>query len=221
MFGSVFLSLFWLLVLCFADYLYFCGKFMSMYEFLEGAFEHLTPSQVVINCAGVGYSVEISLNTYADLKSENKGRVFVHLVVREDARVLFGFSTKKERLLFRALISVSGIGANTARMMLSSLGSDELIRAVVKEDLSAIKAVKGIGLKTAQRVIIDLKEPLSKFEIADRELLNDNKNRQEALLALQTLGFNKQLIEKTLDKVLKEKADCTVEELIRLALKVL
>ncbi len=192
-----------------------------MFEFLEGAFEELTPSHMVINCSGVGYGVEISLNTYTDLKSKTSGRVFVHLVVREDARLLFGFSSKKERTLFRALISVSGIGANTARMMLSSLGSDELIRAVVAEDLAAIKSIKGIGLKTAQRVIIDLKEPLSKFEIASLVAPTDNKNSQEALLALQTLGFNKTLAEKTLAKVLKENADCTVEDLIRLALKLL
>ena len=110
---------------------------------------------------------------------------------------------------------------NTARMMLSSLNSDELIRAVVKEDVGAIKAVKGIGIKTAQRVIIDLKDTFSKFEVADVGVQSNNKNKEEALLALQTLGFNKVLIEKALDKILKEKSDYGVEELIRLALKIL
>lgn len=192
-----------------------------MFEFLEGKFEEITPSYVVVNCSSVGYKVEISLTTYTDLKDKSSGRLFVHQIVREDAQLLFGFSSKKERTVFRALISVNGIGATTARMMLSSLNSDELIRAVVKEDVGAIKAVKGIGIKTAQRVIIDLKDTFSKFEVADVWVQSNNKNKEEALLALQTLGFNKVLIEKALDKILKEKSDYGVEELIRLALKIL
>lgn len=192
-----------------------------MFEFLEGKFEDITPSYVVVNCSSVGYKVEISLTTYTDLKDKSSGRLFVHQIVREDAQLLFGFSSKKERAVFRALISVNGIGANTARMMLSSLNSDELIRAVVKEDVGAIKAVKGIGIKTAQRVIIDLKDTFSKFEVSDVGVQSNNKNKEEALLALQTLGFNKVLIEKALDKILKEKSDYGVEELIRLALKIL
>lgn len=192
-----------------------------MFEFLEGKFEETTPSYVVVNCSSVGYKVEISLTTYTDLKDKSSGRLFVHQIVREDAQLLFGFSSKKERAVFRALISVNGIGANTARMMLSSLNSDELIRAVVKEDVGAIKAVKGIGIKTAQRVIIDLKDTFSKFEVSDVGVQSNNKNKEEALLALQTLGFNKVLIEKALDKILKEKSDYGVEELIRLALKIL
>lgn len=192
-----------------------------MFEFLEGRFEETTPSYIVVNCSSIGYRVEISLTTYTDLKDKNSGRLFVHQIVREDAQLLFGFSSKKERTVFRALISVSGIGANTARMMLSSLSADELIRAVVKEDVGAIKAVKGIGIKTAQRVIIELKDTFSKFEVSDMEPQSYNKNKEEALLALQTLGFNKVLIEKALDKILKEKSDYGVEELIRLALKIL
>ncbi len=192
-----------------------------MFEFLEGRFEETTPSYIVVNCSSIGYRVEISLTTYTDLKDKNSGRLFVHQIVREDAQLLFGFSSKKERTVFRALISVSGIGANTARMMLSSLSADELIRAVVKEDVGAIKAVKGIGIKTAQRVIIELKDTFSKFDVSDMEPQSHNKNKEEALLALQTLGFNKVLIEKALDKILKEKSDYGVEELIRLALKIL
>ena len=192
-----------------------------MFEFLEGKFEEVTPSYVVVNCSSVGYKVEISLTTYTDLKDKSSGRLFVHQIVREDAQLLFGFSSKKERAVFRALISVNGIGANTARMMLSSLNSDELIRAVVKEEVGVIKAVKGIGIKTAQRVIIDLKDTFSKFEVSDVGVQSNNKNKEEALLALQTLGFNKVLIEKALDKILKEKSDYGVEELIRLALKIL
>ena len=192
-----------------------------MFEFLEGAFEEINPSYLVVNCSGVGFMVEISLSSYAYFKSKEKGKVFLHQVIREDAHLLFGFASKKERTLFRALISVNGVGANTARMMLSSLEADELIRAVVKEDIATIKSIKGIGLKTAQRLIIELKDSLSKFEISETGVPNNNKNREEALLALQTLGFNKLLIEKTLDKILKNDSDYGVEDLIRLALKVL
>ncbi len=192
-----------------------------MFEFVEGVFEEINPSYLVVNCSGVGFMVEIPLSSYAYFKSKEKGKVFLHQVIREDAHLLFGFASKKERTLFRALISVNGVGANTARMMLSSLETDELIRAVVKEDIATIKSIKGIGLKTAQRLIIELKDSLSKFEISETGVPNNNKNREEALLALQTLGFNKLLIEKTLDKILDNDSDYGVEDLIRLALKVL
>ncbi len=192
-----------------------------MFEFIEGAFEELTPSYIVVNTNGIGFRIEISLTSYAELKSKSKGRVFLHQIIREDAHILYGFASIKERALFKELISVNGVGPNTARMMLSSLNPDELVRAVVNEDIASIKAIKGIGLKTAQRIVVDLKDSLSKFEIAETVIPNNNKNREEALLALQTLGFNKLLIEKTLDKILKESSDYSVEDLIRLALKVL
>jgi Holliday junction DNA helicase RuvA len=192
-----------------------------MFEFIEGAFEELTPSYIVVNTNGIGFRIEISLTSYAELKAKSKGRVFLHQIIREDAHVLYGFASTKERALFKELISVNGVGPNTARMMLSSLNPDELVRAVVNEDIASIKAIKGIGLKTAQRIVVDLKDGLSKFEIAETVIPNNNKNREEALLALQTLGFNKLLIEKTVDKILKEGVDYSVEELIRLALKVL
>lgn len=203
------------------NFSYFCGKFECMFEFIEGIFEELTPSYVIINTSGVGFRVEISLNCYEELKNKQNGRLFIHQIIREDAHLLFGFASARERELFRALISVSGIGANTARMMLSSLSEDELIRAVVSEDIAKIKSIKGIGLKTAQRVIIELKDVLSKFETEQSNTCSDNKNRQEALLALQTLGFNKLLIEKVLDKICKDKREASVEDLIRLALKIL
>lgn len=192
-----------------------------MFDFFEGKFTEITPSYVIVNCNGVGYRIEISLNSYTVLKDKTEGKVLVHHIVREDAQLLFGFDSEKERQLFKQLISVNGVGANTARMILSSLSCDELIEAVVNENVASIKAVKGIGLKTAQRIIIDLKDNLSKFEIVKSETLFSNKNREEALLALQTLGFNKPLIEKTLDKILKNDASLSVEELIRQALKVL
>lgn len=192
-----------------------------MFDFFEGKFVEITPSYIVINCGGVGYKIEISLNSYSILKDKTEGRVLVHHIVREDAQLLFGFESEKERKLFKHLISVNGVGANTARMILSSLSCDDLIEAVVSENVNVIKAVKGIGLKTAQRIIIDLKDNLSKFEIVKYECVFSNKNREEALLALQTLGFNKPAIEKTLDKILKTDVSLGVEELIRQALKVL
>jgi Holliday junction DNA helicase RuvA len=192
-----------------------------MFDFFEGKFVEITPSYIVVNCNGIGYKIEISLNSYTVFKDKSEGRVLAHLIVREDAHLLFGFESEKERQLFKYLISVNGVGANTARMILSSLNCDELIEAVVNENVSAIKSVKGIGIKTAQRIIIDLKDNLSKFEIVKSESVFSNKNREEALLALQTLGFNKPVIEKTLDKILKTDASLGVEELIRQALKVL
>ena len=193
-----------------------------MYEFIEGKFEYKTPSTVVVNASGVGYHIEISLTTYSSIKSLDSGRILTHHVVREDAHQLFGFSTAKERQLFRYLISVNGIGVNTARMMLSSMNTDELLIAIVKEDVNAIKQVKGIGLKTAQRVILELKDPLSKLDI---DIINansvSNKSREEALLALQTLGFTKLIVERALDKIINENPDASVELLIKRALKVL
>jgi Holliday junction DNA helicase RuvA len=148
--------------------------------------------------------------------------VLVHFIVREDAHLLFGFACEEERSLFRLLISVSGIGANTARMMLSSLSSDELIVAIAKEDIATIKGIKGIGLKTAQRVIIELKDSLSKVEVNTNTSLQMNyQQRQEALLAMQTLGFNKILVEKALDKILANDPSANCESLIKQALKVL
>ncbi len=194
-----------------------------MYEFLEGKFEEVTPSFVVVNCSGVGYMVEISLTSYSELKEKKEGKIYTHFSVREDAQTLYGFATSRERELFRHLITVSGIGANTARMMLSSLGVDELVRAIVNEDSSSINKVKGIGTKTSQRVIVDLHDKLKKWEFDEKDSsiasVSDNKNRTEALLALQTLGFNKVIIEKTLDKLLKDNNTMSVENLVREALR--
>ncbi|MDR1006464.1 MAG: Holliday junction branch migration protein RuvA [Bacteroidales bacterium] len=193
-----------------------------MYEFLEGKLDVITPSYLVIDCNGVGFRVEISLSSYSIFKNLDKAKVLVHFIVREDANLLFGFASEEERSLFRLLISVSGIGANTARMMLSSLSSDELIQAIAKEDIATIKGIKGIGLKTAQRVIIELKDSLSKVEIAPSSVLQSrNQNREEALAALQTLGFNKILAEKALDKILSNDPAANCENLIKQALKIL
>ena len=192
-----------------------------MIDYIKGTVTEITPTEIVVECYGIGYSILISLQTYEQLNGKKDVVVYIHHYIREDEELYYGFASKDERELFRLLISVSGIGASTARMMLSSLETDELIRAVVKEDIATIKSIKGIGLKTAQRLIIELKDSLSKFEISETGVPNNNKNREEALLALQTLGFNKLLIEKTLDKILNNDSDYGVEDLIRLALKVL
>lgn len=194
-----------------------------MYEYLNGKFALINPSFVVVDCNGVGYKIEISLNTYSQIKEKKEGKVFVHFIVREDMQVLYGFADEKERELFRLLIGVSGIGPNTARVILSSLNSDELVKAIRDEDLKSINAIKGIGNKTAQRVIVDLKDKVQKWdyssEISSMASQKDNKNHEQALLALQTLGFNKIIIEKTLDKILKEESQMDVENLIKEALK--
>lgn len=193
-----------------------------MYEFIEGKLEYINPSSVVVNVLGIGYHIEISLTTYTEIKDKVNARILTHHVVREDAHQLYGFSTAKERQLFRNLISVNGIGVNTARMILSSMNTDELVVSIVKEDVNAIKSVKGIGLKTAQRVILELKDKLSKIDIEISCVGTfGNKNKEEALLALQTLGFNKLIVEKALDKLIEKDANQTIEGLIKQALKVL
>lgn len=194
-----------------------------MYEYLSGKFTLITPSFMVVDCNGVGYKVEISLSSYSKLKDMMEGKIFIHYVVREDTQMLYGFIDEKERELFRLLIGVNGIGPNTARMMLSSLGSDEIVNAMVSEDLKTINSIKGIGNKTAQRLIVELKDKLKKWDYSSEniniDIQKNNKNREEALLALQTLGFNKIIVEKTLDKILKEDKLISVENLIKQALK--
>jgi len=194
-----------------------------MYEFIEGKFEQQTPSYIVVNAGGVGYHIEISLTTFADLKEKTQGRVLTHLIVREDERILFGFSTKTERDLFRMLLSVNGIGAGTARMLLSSLNCRELLSAIGEGNVVAIKQVKGIGEKTAQRVVLELRDKISKMGfISEQSSVGNNKNYDQAFKALQTLGFNKIVIEKTLSKIMKEASSTiTTEDIIKAALKIL
>lgn len=194
-----------------------------MFEYLSGKFTLITPSFMVVDCNGVGYKAEISLSSYSKLKDMTEGKIFIHYVVREDAQILYGFIDEKERELFRLLIGVNGIGPNTARMMLSSLGTDEIVIAIASENLKIINSIKGIGNKTAQRLIVELKDKLKKWDYSSEniniDIQKNNKNREEALLALQTLGFNKIIVEKTLDKILKEDKLISVEDLIKQALK--
>lgn len=191
-----------------------------MYDFIKGEVVELTPTYAVVEAGGVGYFINISLHTFSCLGSAKNALLYIHLAIREDAHTLYGFFERAERELFRHLISVSGIGSNTARMMLSSLSPEELRVAILSEDINRIKSVKGIGLKTAQRVVIDLKDKLGKEPIAGEIFaFANNTVRDEALSALVMLGFAKAPAQKVVDALITSKRDITVEELIKLSLK--
>ncbi|MEI6822253.1 MAG: Holliday junction branch migration protein RuvA [Bacteroidota bacterium] len=194
-----------------------------MYAYFEGNLIEKTPTYAVIDCGGVGYMINISLYTFSKIKDETKCRLYTHLSIKEDAHTLYGFFTDNERILFRHLISVSGVGTNTARMMLSSLSPDEIIQAILLGNVGVLQSIKGIGGKTAQRVILDLKDKMGKISF-DKEIFSSSHNtkKDEALSALVMLGFNKVMAEKTLDKIIRsEDVNATVEQLIKSALKVL
>lgn len=187
---------------------------------LSGRLIEKNPTEVIIDCAGVGYEVKISLNTFAQLGSEEAVLLFTRLIIREDAHLLFGFATKEEREMFTHLISVSGIGPNTAMIMLSSLVPDEIAHAIQSEDVRTIQSIKGIGAKTAQRVIIDLKDKMVKMVFTTENMFGQNNtNRFDALTALLSLGFDKKAAEKAIDKIAT--GDESVEQLIKGALKIL
>jgi holliday junction DNA helicase RuvA len=191
-----------------------------MYEFIRGAVAGLNPASVIIETGGIGFFINISLNTYSKINGKQEARLLVHQVVREDAHILYGFAEKQERELFRYLISVSGVGAGTAIMMLSSLNPDEITTAIVTGNADVLKAVKGIGAKTAQRIIIDLKDKLGKMPESGQILISpDNTLQNEALSALVMLGFAKKDAEKTVSKIISEDPGATVERVIKTALK--
>ncbi|HLG04493.1 MAG TPA: Holliday junction branch migration protein RuvA [Bacteroidia bacterium] len=193
-----------------------------MYNHFEGKLAVKTPTYAVLECAGVGYQLNISLNTYSRLPENGNCRLYAHLAVREDALVLFGFWDEEERELFRHLISVSGVGPGTARMILSSLTPAEIAGAILTGNVAALRAVKGIGEKSAQRIIIDLKGKIGKDigSVSATFFNADNKMRDEALSALVMLGFAKNIADKALDKSLKNEGNAvSVEHLIKLALK--
>lgn len=194
-----------------------------MFNHFEGKLTVKTPTYAVIDCAGVGYMLNISLHTYAKLPAESGNcRLLSHLAVREDAMVLFGFADDEERELFRQLISVSGVGAGTARMILSSLTPAEIVSAIHSGNVAALKSIKGIGEKSAQRIIIDLKGKFGKDQSINTLQFSaaDNKLRDEALSALVALGFARNTAEKAIDKSLKSEGNVvSVEHLIKLALK--
>lgn len=191
-----------------------------MFEYIKGSVASLKPSHIVLEVNSIGYFVTISLNTYTQLNGVDSVKLFIHQVMREDAHQLYGFATEPERELFRMLISVSGIGANTAIMMFSSLSPDEISNAILNENVNLLKSIKGIGVKTAQRVIIDLKDKVGKSPISEQFVASaDNTLRNEALSALVMLGFAKKPAEKELDKILAAQPNLSVENVIKLALK--
>jgi Holliday junction DNA helicase RuvA len=186
---------------------------------IKGRLVEKTPTQVVIDCNGVGYAVHISLHTFSQIGNDENIKLFTHLQIREDAHTLFGFHTPMERSVFLLLLSVSGIGASTARTMLSSLEPQQIQRAIVSEDLNTIKSVKGIGLKTAQRVLIELKDKMMNlFEGEEIQILGNNTIKDEALSALEVLGYSRKQSERIVDGIIQSTPDCSVEELIKEAL---
>ncbi len=191
-----------------------------MITHIQGRLVEKNPTDVVIDCNGVGYLLNISLHTYSQIPDEEYLKLFTHFQVKEDAHTLYGFSSLVEREVFRFLISVSGIGASTARTMLSSLTPDQICEAIANEDVRLIQSIKGIGLKTAQRVIIDLKDKILKVYTQDEtSAFIGNTNKDEALSALEVLGFGKKQSERVVDKILTDEHDADVEVIIKEALK--
>lgn len=193
-----------------------------MYAFISGRIAEITPAYAVVDNHGVGYFINITLNTFTAIGEQTEVKLYTHLQVLEDAHNLFGFYTAKERDMFELLISVSGVGCNTARLILSSLTVNELSTAIANEDVRTIQAVKGIGSKTAQRLVVDLKDKVKKTEYAEEVVgVVNNTVKNEALSALVILGFSKNAASKALDKLMKQSPDASVEVLIREALKLL
>lgn len=194
----------------------------DMIDYIKGMVEELGPTEMTLENNGIGYRILISLQTYEALGAAKEARIYIHHYLREDEELYYGFASKDERELFRLLIGVSGIGASTARMMLSSLTSDEIRNAIIAEDINKIKSIKGIGLKSAQRLVLELKDKVVKGAGSDSPALfqsSSNPAADEATTALVMLGFTKANVNKAVAAVLKEKPAATLEEIIKLALK--
>lgn len=191
-----------------------------MIAHLQGKLVEKSPTQVIIDCGGVGYHVNISLHTYSLLPNTDFIKLFTHLQIKEDAHTLFGFVEKSEREIFKLLLSVSGIGASIARTMLSSLDPKQITNAIASGDVVLIQSIKGIGSKTAQRVILDLKEKVLKlYDLDEISMSQNNTNRDEALSALEVLGFVRKASERIVEKIIKDAPDSSVEYIIKQALK--
>ena len=191
-----------------------------MIAHIQGKLVEKTPTEVVIDCSGVGYHINISLHTYSLLPSSDHIKLFTYLQIKEDAHTLFGFVEKSEREIFKMLLSVSGIGASIARTMLSSLEPKQIIQAIASGDVATIQSIKGIGAKTAQRAILDLKDKVLKlYDLDEVSITQNNTNRDEALSALEVLGFIRKSAEKVVEKIVKENPDASVETIIKQALK--
>lgn len=191
-----------------------------MIHHLRGKLVERNPTHVIIECGGVGYFVNISLNTFSKLSQQENISLFTHLQVKEDSHTLYGFVEKSEREIFRLLLSVSGIGSSIARTMLSSMSPSQIRDAIANGDVPTIQAIKGIGAKTAQRVILDLRDKVLKvYDIDELSLKENNTNKDEALSALEVLGFARKQAERVVDKVLSQDTSLSVENIIKLALK--
>ena len=193
-----------------------------MIDYIKGQITEINPTEVILETYGIGYRILISLQTYEQLNEKNEAKVYIHHYLREDEELYYGFASKDERELFRLLIGVSGIGASTARMMLSSLTSEEIRNAIIAEDINKIKSIKGIGLKSAQRLILELKDKVVKGEESDVSALfsrQDNKAIEEATTALIMLGFTKSNVTKAVNAIIKEDPNATVESIIRKSLQ--
>ena len=193
-----------------------------MYDYLRGEIAEIAPTYAVIDCGGVGYYVNISLNTYTAIQNLREAKLFVYEAIREDAYTLFGFRDKQEREMFELLISVSGVGPNTARMILSSLTVDDLMSVIASGNSGMLKSVKGIGAKTAQRIIVDLKDKVT--GVGDAAAVAEQGSGEvydEAVAALIMLGFTRAAVQKTVGKLLREQPTLKVEEIIKMALKLL
>jgi len=191
-----------------------------MITHIRGKLIEKNPTNAIIEANGIGYWLNISLNTYSQLSDSEAAFLYTYLSVKEDSHTLYGFSTKVEREIFKMLISVSGVGPSIARTMISSMTTDEIQHAIASGNVSLIQSVKGIGAKTAQRVLVDLKDKIAKTYAVDEVFVNEsNTNKNEALSALEVLGFNKKLSEKVIDKILQEDKTLSVEGLIKKALK--
>ena len=193
-----------------------------MYSFISGTVVEKNPTYVVLDNQGIGYFINITLNTFTAIGEQQHVKLFVHLAIREDAHTLYGFYTESERELFLQLITVSGVGCNTARLILSSMTVTEAVDAIATNNIRMIQSVKGIGAKTAQRIAVDLHDKVGKLEAGDDiSPIGNNTLKDEALSALMVLGFNKMSIEKVLDKLLKQMENPTVEDIIKESLRLL
>jgi len=193
-----------------------------MIAYLQGKLVHKEATYVIVEVGGIGYAVHISLNTYFEIKDKESVRLLTYFHVRENAQLLYGFATEAEKLMFQTLNTVNGVGANTAMLILSALSPSDLKNAVIQEDVSRIQAVKGIGTKTANRIILELKDKLQKFEDDGKMFVGDKSNniRKEALIALTTLGINRQIAEKSISEIIKKSdSNINLEELVKQAIR--
>ncbi len=190
-----------------------------MFEYIKGKIDQLSPTNVILENGDIGYLIHISINTFTQLNNAKEAKLFIHQIIREDAHLFYGFFSREERDIFRLLISVSGIGANTARMILSALSPNETIEAITTGNVVVLQGIKGIGAKTAQRVIVDLRDKVGKTteksEIFD---ISSNRIKEESLSALATLGFTKSSVTKIVESIISKNPEISVEELLREAL---